>query len=201
MRKMDPGRDAAMSVRDGSGVRGAAIPGWARWGRTAPVLACCVAALLAACNGSARSASESDVAGLTCLEGRLLPAQSPADPWMILQQDDGTDTRVSRPVDDAVFPALSGTRVEVCGTPGAGEPGFRVEAWRLVSVDGFTAVLGTLERSGEDWRLDPLTDGEDDVPLMAVPVGLQEAAGDLVWVSIRPEGERFRVVSYGVLPG
>lgn len=169
--------------------------------RLATALACGLATLLAACNGSARSASESDVANLTCLEGRLLPPRGAGDRLLTLQQDDGTDSDLSPPLDDDVFPALSGTRVEVCGTPGAGEPGFRVEAYRLVSVDGFTAVMGTLEGGGEDWRLDPLVDGQDDVPLVAVPAGLQDARGALVWVSLRPDGERFRVVSYGVLPG
>lgn len=169
--------------------------------RRATALACGLAALLAACNASARSASEAEVSALTCLEGRLLPPPGRADPWMILQQDDGTDTPVSPPADDRVLPALSGARVEVCGTPGAGAPGLRVEAWRLVSVDGYTAILGTLERSGDDWRLDPLADDREDVPLRAVPAGLREARGELVWVSIRPEGEGFRVVSYGILPG
>lgn len=181
--------------------RGAPRAEWARKLRPTAVMACGLALILAACNGSARSASETEVASLTCLEGRLLPSPGAGDPWLILQEDDGTDRRLSVAPDDAVFPALSGTRVEVCGVPGAGEPGFRVEAWRLVSVDGFTALLGTLKRRGDDWRLEPLADGRDDVPLEAVPAGLQEHRGDLVWVSVRPEGERFRVVSYGVLPG
>ncbi|MEX2465330.1 MAG: hypothetical protein WD995_00380 [Gemmatimonadota bacterium] len=93
---------------------------------------------------------------------------------------------------------LAGTVVEVCGPGRTPDEALEVTGVTLRQVDGMPASLGTLRAAAPDWVLDPPGDGEP-VPLTAVPMGLERAAGQMIWVAGPTVGGRLSVRSYAVL--
>ncbi len=91
----------------------------------------------------------------------------------------------------------------VCGklaTDARAERAIEVESFELLTADGMTAYLGTLQEVDGSWQIS--REGNDSlVPLSGVPELLREAEGSLVWVAGAWVDEVFSVRSFGILGG
>ena len=136
----------------------------------------------------------------SCLTGKVFSVGTDFDPATILRLDDGEETLISGDREDEIR-MLSGTVMTVCGEPATdarAESAIEVESFELLTVDGMTAYLGTLQEVDGSWQIS--RKGNDSlVPLSGVPEQLRGAEGSLVWVAGAWVDEAFSVRSFGIL--
>ena len=137
-----------------------------------------------------------------CLTGRAFSVGTDFDPATILRLDDGEETLITGDREDDIR-RLSGAVMSVCGklaTDARAQSAIKVESFDLLTVDGMTAYLGTLQEVDGSWQIS--REGNDSpVPLSGVPEQLREAEGSLVWVAGAWVNEAFSVRSFGILGG
>ena len=138
----------------------------------------------------------------SCLTGRAFSVGTDFDPATILRRDDGEETLITGDREDEIR-VLSGTVMTVCGelaTDAIAESAIEAESFELLTVDGMTAYLGTLQEVDGSWQIS--RKGNDLlVPLSGVPEQLRGAEGSLVWVAGAWVDEAFSVRSFGILGG
>ena len=136
------------------------------------------------------------------MTGRIFSVGTDFDPATILRLDDGEETLISGDPEDEIR-MLSGTVMTVCGelaTDAIAESAIEAESFELLTVDGMTAYLGTLQEVDGSWQIS--RKGNDSlVPLSGVPEQLRGAEGSLVWVAGAWVDEAFSVRSFGTLGG
>ena len=124
------------------------------------------------------------------------------DPATILRLDDGEETLIIGDREDEIR-VLAGTIMTVCGelaTDERAESTIEVESFELLTVDGMTAYLGTLQEVDGSWQISR-EENDSPVILSGVPEQLREAEGSLVWVAGAWVDEAFSVRSFGILGG
>jgi len=138
----------------------------------------------------------------SCLTGKVFSVGTDFAPATILRLDDGEETLISGDPEDEIR-MLSGTVMTVCGELATGtiaESAIEAESFELLTVDGMTAYLGTLQEVDGSWQIS--RKGNDLlVPLSGVPEQLRGAEGSLVWVAGAWVDEAFSVRSFGILGG
>ncbi len=160
--------------------------------------------LLAATSCSAGSTARPVpiVLAQSCVTGKVFSVGTDFDPATILRLDDGEETLITGDREDEIR-VLAGTIMTVCGklaTDARAERAIEVESFELLTVDGMTAYLGTLQEVDGSWQIS--REGNDSlVPLSGVPELLREAEGSLVWVAGAWVDEVFSVRSFGILGG
>ncbi len=136
------------------------------------------------------------------MTGKVFSVGTDFDPATILRLDDGEETLITGDREDEIR-VLAGTIMTVCGklaTDARAERAIEVESFELLTADGMTAYLGTLQEVDGSWQIS--REGNDSlVPLSGVPELLREAEGSLVWVAGAWVDEVFSVRSFGILGG
>jgi len=136
------------------------------------------------------------------MTGKVFSVGTDFDPATILRLDDGEETLITGDREDDIR-VLSGTVLTVCGelaTDARAKSAIEAETFQLLTVDGMTAYLGTLQQMDGIWRIS--REGNNSlVPLSGVPEQLHEAEGSLVWVAGAWVDEVFSVRSFGILGG
>ncbi len=136
------------------------------------------------------------------MTGKVFSVGTDFDPATILRLDDGEETLITGDREDEIR-VLAGTIMTVCGklaTDARAERAIEVESFELLTVDGMTAYLGTLQEVDGSWQIS--REGNDSlVPLSGVSELLREAEGSLVWVAGAWVDEVFSVRSFGILGG
>ena len=135
-----------------------------------------------------------------CLTGTISAVGTDFDPGTILRLDDGQEIHIAGE-EESFIRVLSGTVMSVCGEvtrSARAQRTIQAESFELLSVDGMTAYLGTLQQRDNNWRLIP--GGNEPLVLLSDVSGLlREAEGTLVWVAGAWEDETFSVKSFGLL--
>lgn len=134
------------------------------------------------------------------IEGRVDAVGTDVEPRTVITAEDA-DGPVFLVGDlESELRRASGAIVRVTGRPASGAPGeaLRVDAYRLLEVDGERPWVGIV-RAGEDGvALEP-EDGEaGELHLIGLPTGAI-GTGAKAWIVGRREGVELRVRSYGVL--
>ncbi len=165
--------------------------------RSAPVVAAVLAglALTAACsqknqmNGEPTAASDS-VTGTVRQVGNTPFTR-------IIVEGDEASLRITGELEEEVG-RLVGARVLVVGSrveDEGPEPALQAAGYEILSVDGATPRVGTLDHEpGEGYRL--LTESGEALPLRGVPNGLGARVGAKVWIVL---GDGGAVQRYGIL--
>jgi len=137
----------------------------------------------------------------SCLTGTVSAVGTDFDPGTILRLDDGQEISIRDGEEESFIRVLSGTVMSVCGEvtrSARAQRTIQAESFELLSVDGMTAYLGTLQQRDSTWQL--LRGGNEPLVLLSgVPGLLREAEGTLVWVAGAWEDETFSVKSFGLL--
>ena len=136
----------------------------------------------------------------SCLTGRVFSVGTDFAPATILRLDDGEETLISGDREDEIR-MLSGTVMTVCGelaTDAIAENAIEAESFELLTVDGMTAYLGTLQEVDGSWQISR-KGNYSLVPLSGVPDQLREAEGTLVWVAGAWVDQAFSVKSFGLM--
>lgn len=117
----------------------------------------------------------------------------PVDRRVILQDGKGESTRLYGDVAERIA-GIAGALVEVWGSPVPGQDALRVEDFRLISVDGLPALLGTIRRD----QAGRVYLNVGDTLVTELTGGVAEFRhGETVWVQGDPV---LRVQRYGVVP-
>lgn len=115
----------------------------------------------------------------------------------IIVEGEDASLRVTGDLEDEVG-RLVGARVLVVGShveDEGPEPALQAAGYEILSVDGATPRVGTLDHeAGEGYRL--LTEGGEALPLRGVPDGLGTRVGAKVWIVL---GDGGAVQRYGIL--
>lgn len=165
--------------------------------RSLPVVAAVLAglALTAACSQK-NQMEEDPPAALDSVTGTVRQVGNTPFTRIIVEGEDAS-VRVSGYLEQEIG-RLVGARVLVVGSRAeGGDPGpaFRAAGYEILSVDGATPRVGTLDhRAGEGYRL--LTEGGEALPLRGVPDGLGARVGAKVWIVL---GDGGAVQRYGIL--
>ena len=160
--------------------------------------------LLAAtsCSGGSTPQPIPIVPAQSCVTGKVFSVGTDFDPATILRLDDGEETLITGDQEDNIR-VLNGTVMTVCGklaTDAIAERAIEVESFELLTADGMTAHLGTLQEVDGSWQI--RREGNDlPVILSGVPEQLREAEGSLVWVAGAWVEDAFSVRSFGILGG
>ena len=138
----------------------------------------------------------------SCLTGKVSSVGTDFDPATILRLDGGKETLITGKREDEIQ-VLNGTVMTVCGklaTDVRADLTIEAESFELLTADGMTAYLGTLQEVDGSWQIS--REGNDSpVTLSGVPEQLREAKGTLVWVAGAWVDEAFSVRSFGILGG
>jgi len=138
----------------------------------------------------------------SCVTGKVFSVGTDSDPATILRLDDGEETLITGDREDEIR-VLSGTVMTVCGklaTDAIAESAIEAESFELLTVDGMTAYLGTVQETDGSWHIS--REGNDSLVLLSgVPEQLREAEGSLVWVAGAWVADAFSVRSFGILGG
>jgi len=136
----------------------------------------------------------------SCLTGTVSAVGTDFDPGTILRLDDGQEIQITGE-EESFIRVLSGTVMSVCGEvtrSARAQRTIQAESFELLSVDGMTAYLGTLQQRDSSWQL--IRGGNEPLVLLSGVSGLlREAEGTLVWVAGAWEDETFSVRSFGLL--
>jgi hypothetical protein len=115
----------------------------------------------------------------------------------IIVEGEDASLRVTGDLEEEVS-RLVGARVLVVGSRVEGEgpePALQAAGYEILSVDGATPRVGTLDHeAGEGYRL--LTEDGEALPLRGVPDGLGARLGAKVWIVL---GDGGAVQRYGIL--
>ena len=136
----------------------------------------------------------------SCLTGTVSAVGTDFDPGTILRLDDGEEIQITGE-EESFIRVLSGTVMSVCGEvtrSARAQRTIQAESFELLSVDGMTAYLGTLQQTDSSWQL--FRGGNEPLVLLSGVSGLlREAEGTLVWVAGTWTDKSFSVKSFGLM--
>jgi len=163
------------------------------------VAGCASAGTASSSTGAAASARDLRPDSVPACATGVVGVEAPGiAPRTTLRAQDGSATLLEGPEARRVR-LLTGAVVTACGqAAGAGSP-LVVETFDLRQVDGMEAYLGSLRRQPGRAELDP-ADGGVPIPLGGA-VDQIPAEAPMLWVAGRWAGDRFEVLSFGVLTG
>lgn len=154
----------------------------------------------ASCSAGSTAQAVPIVPAQSCVTGKVFSVGTDFAPATIVQLDDGEQVRITGEREGEIR-RLSGTVLTACGalTTDAGiEDQLKAESFELLSVDGMTAYLGTLNHTNGSWEVTP-NNGGAPVALSGVSDQLREAEGSLVWVAGAWGDQAFSVKSFGLM--
>lgn len=160
------------------------------WGALASVTLLAVAM---ACATRPDESVDRDPASVTLTGYPELTGSLPVDRQVVLHDGKGGSTRLHGDMAER-FASITGALVEVWGVPVPEQNAVRVEGFRLISVDGLPALLGTVKRA-EGGRV-YLHVGDTLVTELTGGVAAFRN-GETVWVQGDPV---LRVQRYGIVP-
>ena len=136
----------------------------------------------------------------SCLAGTVSAVGTDFDSGTILRLDDGQEIHITGE-EESFIRVLSGTVMSVCGEvtrSARAQRTIKTESFELLSVDGMTAYLGTLQQTDSSWQL--IRGGNEPLVLLSGVSGLlREAEGTLVWVAGAWTDQSFSVKSFGLM--